>query len=160
MTLVHGIGVAGLGLAAVVAAWLDLHRRVVPNWLCGATALCGLAYGYAASGMAVAAFALIHAVLALLVGMVLFALRLVGGGDAKFYAAVAAWFSLTEGFALLLAVALSGGVLAVLTWPPLRRRRRLREGNGIGTPDADAFQMVPYAVAIGVGGVVALLLAG
>ncbi|MDE2621069.1 MAG: prepilin peptidase [Sphingomonadales bacterium] len=158
MTLIHGIGVAGLGLAAVAAAWLDLHRRVVPNWLCGATALGGLAYSYAASGPAAAGFALLHAVLALLVGMVLFALRLVGGGDAKFYAAVATWFSLAQGFTLLLLVALSGGVLAVLSWAPLRRRRR--ERDRIGSREAEAFLMVPYAVAIGVGGVIALLLAG
>lgn len=159
MSLIHGIGVAGLGLAAVVAAWLDLRRRVVPNWLCGATALGGLAYSYAASGPAVAGFALVHAVLALLVGMVLFALRLVGGGDAKFYAAVAAWFSLAQGFTLLLAVALSGGMLTLLAWVPLRRRRRER-GERIGHGEAEAFLMVPYAVAIGAGGVIALLLAG
>jgi prepilin peptidase CpaA len=90
--------------------------------------------------------------------MVLFALRMVGGGDAKFYAAVAAWFSLAQGFTLLLAVALSGGILTLLAWVPLRRRRRERERIGHG--EAEAFLMVPYAVAIGVGGVIALLLAG
>lgn len=156
MSLLHAGGVITLALAALTAAWLDLRRRIVPNWLCAATALGGLAFSYATGGPTIAALALAHAVIALLIGMVLFALRLVGGGDAKFYAATAAWFSFAQGFKLLLAVALAGLVLTLVVWWPLRRRRAARSHEVM--EGGEALLMVPYAVAIGAGGVLTLLL--
>ena len=52
-------------------------------------------------GAAAAPSALLHAALALLVGMVLFRLGAVGGGDAKFYAAAALALPLGQALFLL-----------------------------------------------------------
>jgi prepilin peptidase CpaA len=82
----------------------------------------------------------------LAVGTPLFAAGKLGGGDVKLFAAAALWFDLLGAAGLLLAVALSGGVLALLvllartlTWSEGARRRvvMLRPGGGI-----------PYGVAI------------
>jgi prepilin peptidase CpaA len=76
-------------LLAAAGAYLDIRHRRLPNWLCAALALA------AATGLALWAgadalpWAMLHAAMALVVGMLLFAAGLIGGGDAKFYAAAA-----------------------------------------------------------------------
>src|SRR5690606_7702139 len=75
--------------AAGLGAFLDLRDRRLPNWLCAVLAVAaagGLAYS---AGFETLAWAFLHAVLALAVGMVLFRFGAIGGGDAKFYAAAA-----------------------------------------------------------------------
>lgn len=49
----------------------------------------------------------------LVLGMVCFALRFMGGGDAKLIAAAALWFDKNGFFALLIYTALAGGVLTL-----------------------------------------------
>ena len=86
--------------AAGLGAFFDLRDRQLPNWLCAVLAVAaagGLAY---TAGPEPLAWAFLHAVLALVVGMVLFRLGIIGGGDAKFYAAAA--FAVPFGQALVL----------------------------------------------------------
>jgi prepilin peptidase CpaA len=92
----------------------------------------------------------------LAVGTPLFAAGKLGGGDVKLFAAAALWFDLLGAAGLLLAVALSGGVLALLvllartlTWSEGARRRVvvLRPGGGI-----------PYGVAIAAGALITMAL--
>ncbi|MEP6867711.1 MAG: hypothetical protein ABJA20_04280 [Novosphingobium sp.] len=56
---------------------------------------------------------------ALVAGMILFAMQVVGGGDAKFYAALAAWMPLAFSGALAITIALAGFVLLIV-WFSLR----------------------------------------
>jgi len=143
---------AGLLLALLLAigAWLDAVRRRLPNWLCLATALAGLAGAALLHGAAAAFSGLGHAVLALLVGMVLFRFGLIGGGDAKFYAAAATWFTLPQAARLLLAVSLSGLALFLL-WFTYRRLTGRKIVRAAAT-DADRF---PYGIAISAGALLA-----
>ena len=92
----------------------------------------------------------------LAVGTPLFAAGKLGGGDVKLFAAAGLWFDLLGAAGLLLAVALSGGVLALLIllartlkWSEAARRRVvvLRPGGGI-----------PYGVAIAAGALIAMAL--
>ncbi len=85
----------------------------------------------------------------LVAGMVLFKFGLWGGGDAKIYSALAAWFPLSQALDLLLATALAGFVLVAISWvvAMLRHKREL-----LGS--------LPYGVAIGAGGVATMALAG
>ena len=78
--------------------------------------------------------------------MALFAAGLFGGGDAKFYAGMAAYFPLSAGFSLLLYVAIAGGILA-LGW--IVGRRML--GGKFAEPKG-AYAKLPYGVAIAAGG--------
>lgn len=148
------LGFGVLILCCLVAAWLDVTQRRIPNWLCAITALAGLiaAAVLAPSWWTVGSHAL-HMGVALLGGMALFAMGIFGGGDAKFYAAVAAWFPLGMAVLLLIDVALCGLVLLVLwfTW------RRLR-GLPIRKPQGTSFDGLPYGLAIGAGAVTTVLL--
>lgn len=133
-------------VALATAGWWDVAQRRVPNWLAAVTMLAGLGFAVATGGGQQALWHLAHAVLALMAGMGLFALGWWGGGDGKFYAAVAAWFPLQSGYSLLLAIAAAGLVLVVCSFAGRRLAGR--------KVDRDA-RALPYAVAIS-GGAAAL----
>ncbi len=139
-------------MLVLVGAWLDTSYRRLPNWL----ALMLLFYGLAHCMFAGDFYGLIsgfgHALIALIVGMVLFRFGLIGGGDAKFYAGAAAYFVLPDGLRLLLAVSLAGLAL-VLVWFVLRRAM----GKKVSKVDDDHSKF-PYGIAIAAG-VIALAFA-
>ncbi len=142
--------IANLGLAAqcCVAAYMDFRHRQLPNLLCLSVLGTGIVAGLITHDLTWVGLSLAHAVLALLVGIALFAGKVIGGGDAKFYAAVAAWLPLTYGFLMLGAVAACGLVLA-LAWFPVRARIAAL------APDpatAKEFRKVPFGLAIAAGG--------
>ena len=144
-------GLAVYAALAAYAAWSDLARRLLPNWLCALACLAGLVFALLAGGWPAFGWALLHGLVALLVGMGLFAARLIGGGDAKFYAAVAAWFPLSRAPLLLFATSLAGLVLTLAMWRRLKRRSPHTPGEA-----ADRLAQVPYGVAIAIGGLATL----
>lgn len=144
---------AVLTLACATAGWLDVMYRRIPNWLCALTAIAGLIIAALSllDDAGIVSHAL-HMLAALAVGIALFAIRVVGGGDAKFYAAIAAWFPLGEAGRLLIHVSLSG--LAILiVWFVYRRIR----GYPMVKRGATGFDALPYGLAIGAGAIVAML---
>src|SRR5262245_7016399 len=98
---------AGAGLGAI----LDLKERRLPNWLCALVAIAGDVGIAFSESSAIVPWTLVHAALALAVGMMLFRLGMIGGGDAKFYAAAACAVPLNQGLYLLGWVSVSGLVL-------------------------------------------------
>ena len=94
----------------------------------------------------------------LVLGMICFALRFMGGGDAKLIAAAALWFDKTGFFALLVYTALAGGVL---TLGLLAARKTF----WFYAPKAPAWLQkhlepkgdIPYGIAICVGGLFAIV---
>jgi prepilin peptidase CpaA len=103
----------------------------------------------------------IHFGLALGVGMILFAMRWVGGGDAKLYAACALWFDLQTGIQLLFLVSMSGLLLLalMLATRKLRKDRATKISRDPATGKKPQMQM-PYGVAIAVGTLATLYLTG
>jgi prepilin peptidase CpaA len=92
----------------------------------------------------------------LAIGTPMFAAGKLGGGDVKLLAAVGLWFAFAGALWLILAVALAGGLLALVVlilrafgWSEEIRRRvvLLRPGGGI-----------PYGVAIAAGALIAMAL--
>ena len=148
------IATAGLVLLAVAGAVLDLTTRRLPNWLSLSLAVSGLAYALAAHGAAGAGSGLLHGLAALAIGMVLFRIGAIGGGDAKFYSGIATWFALAEGARLLLSVSLSGLALFAAWFAARRLMGRKVVRNS--TSDADKF---PYGIAIAAGAILARLTA-
>jgi prepilin peptidase CpaA len=136
-----------LAACALVGAWLDISQRRIPNWLCLVTMVAGLAFAVMTGGAGALLSPLAHAAIALVVGMILFRIGWIGGGDAKFYAACAAWFPLGLGPRLIGMVSLAG-LVVILGWFAYRqmsgKRRRASSGD---------FAMVPYGVAVAVGSV-------
>ena len=95
-------------------------------------------------------------VAALAIGTPLFGRGILGGGDVKLMAATFAWFNLSGAPNLLLAIALAGGVLALLVialrslnWSEKARQRAvvLQRRGGI-----------PYGVAIAAGALITMAL--
>lgn len=134
-----------LTILAGCGAWLDWHERRLPNWLCVATLGAGLAVTIIETGLVALPSHGLHAGLALVTGMALFHQGLIGGGDAKFYASVAAWFPLGAGFQLVFAVALAGLFLIAALWLLFWRDK---PSGTEGQP-----RTVPYGVAIAVGAI-------
>ena len=150
MTVLQITGGVLLAAIAATGAYFDLRTRRLPNWLSLAGLIAGLAFGLAVGGWIAAAMALLHALIALIVGAGLFALGGIGGGDAKFYAALAAWFPLQAGLGLLVSVSLTG-LLLLIAWLPYRQRL-MRADSGVAS-DSD-FRKLPYGVAIAVGALI------
>jgi prepilin peptidase CpaA len=148
--LVAALGV--LGLACVTAAWLDLKFRRIPNWLCVATAATGLVAAFWFGSFPALGSHVLHMFAALVGGMLLFGLGVFGGGDAKFYAAVAAWFALGKAWLLMMAVAMCGLVLLIV-WFTYRRLA----GYPVRKKDGAGFDGLPYGIAIGAGAMAVLL---
>ena len=104
-----------IGGVIVFAAVSDAATLTIPNWisltLLGLFPLVAVASGIGLAGVG------IHLAIgfaALLIGMVLFAFNLVGGGDAKFLAAVSLYVGVPALMPFLVNVALAGGVLAMV----------------------------------------------
>jgi prepilin peptidase CpaA len=147
-----------LPILAILAALEDLTSYTIPNWislaLSAAFALAALAVSLPmpALGAHVAA-----GFVALVAGMVMFALGWVGGGDAKLLAACCLWFGWPGDREFLLDTALAGGAFALLLM--VTRGQMVRPflpllGGWAGkltTPGAPA----PYGVAIALGALIA-----
>jgi len=132
----------GLAIALLFAAFTDLRRRQIDNWLNAGIALAAPLFWWASGlslwpgvamqlGVALAAFAVLAG---------LFALKMMGGGDVKLLTALALWIEPSWFLKLLIVMALAGGILTILVgaWHVMRRQR-----------DRIA---VPYGVAIAAGG--------
>jgi prepilin peptidase CpaA len=127
----------------------DLWRLQIEDWLSAGVAL-GAFIGLAVVGPAAALWQnLLLSALVLGVGTLLFRRGWMGGGDVKLLAACALWFDLAQGWKMLLAVVLAGGlesllimILRLLPWSEGFRRHVawLQTAEGL-----------PYGVAIAAG---------
>ena len=141
-----------LAIALLVAAFTDIRRRQIDNWLNGAIAAGAPLYWWA-SGLSLwpgVAWQVGVAFLTLIVLAGLFALRAMGGGDVKLLTALALWIQPLWFVRLLIGMSLIGGVLTIAlgTWHVIRRRKeRLAVPYGVAISSAAlwvlALQFVP-----------------
>ena len=133
---------AGLAIALLVAAFTDIRRRQIDNWLNAGIALAAPLFWWSSGlqlwpdvaiqmGVALAAFVI-------LAGM--FALRMMGGGDVKLLVALALWIKPEWFLQLVIMMALVGGVLTIVMagWHLMRRQQHKLA--------------IPYGVAISIAG--------
>lgn len=147
-----GLDIAKWGLVAAAlslvlfAAFLDIRRFVIPNWISLSVLALGLIYVVVADAPHWTGHGL-AALLVFAVGVVLFALRLLGGGDVKLMTAISLWsgFDFLMGFSVV--TALAGGALSLFY---LVRAIRGHKADGVG---AVLKARIPYGVAIAAGGV-------
>ena len=99
----------------VLAAFLDLRSRRIPNWLTGAGVVAGLGVSAFFSGWVGLQNGLLGMLLALVVYGFLFALRAMGGGDVKLMAAVGAFTGPQPWLYIFAITSVVGGVFAVIT---------------------------------------------
>lgn len=143
-----------LALGAVT----DLVSYRIPNWIPGALiALFAIAVPLAGMPLDQAGLHVLVFTGALLFGMALFAFNLVGGGDAKFFAAIALWMGPAVILKYFVVFALTGGAFAILLLM-LRRfalpafTARISFINQLMLPTAG----MPYGVALGIGALIVL----
>ena len=149
------LAISVLGLTGACAIWSDVSRRRLPNALCLVVAVLGMAALLYSGGLTLAGSGLLHGFIALVIGIALFGAGIVGGGDAKYYAAVAVWFPLSLATTLLLLVS-AAGLILFIGWFFWRRLRGIKIQRKSAN-DADKF---PYGVAIAIGAVAAALVPG
>lgn len=163
-----------LSLLLGLAAWLDIRHRRIPNTVVVAVALLWLPYATGGGLLAVAA-AVVTAVVALGVGIAVWRLGWLGGGDVKLVAALSLWAGPAHTPELLLVIALGGGVLAmavgaaqhpmlvpIVTLVQIEAARRLPAIPGLNgrsriaiapaTGAATGMGTIPYGVAVAFGG--------
>jgi prepilin peptidase CpaA len=122
------IAALGFGALLVAASWCDVSRLRIPN-LIPAALIALFALQSLLGGSVAAPLEHLQAMgFALLVLVPLFALNTLGGGDVKLLAAVALWLGTGKLAALLILVAIVGGVFA-LFWLALRRLMRAGVGD-------------------------------
>lgn len=143
--LTSGIALVLMACLAGYGAWTDITRRHLSNWLSLATLIAGLVIAAMVTTPDQFFSHLGHFAVALAIGLALFATGVWGGGDGKFYAAVAAWFPIGAFFNLVFSISMVG--LVMLTVLIVKSRGRLLRKDSKG---------VPYGVAIGIGAFLAL----
>lgn len=107
------LGALATGL--LIAAFTDLRRREIDNWLTAAIALAAPLF-WISSGLPLGSvgmqLAIALATFIVLVG--LFALNLMGGGDVKLLTALSLWIAPLWYLKLIIVMALVGGVLTLV----------------------------------------------
>jgi len=104
-------------LAALMGAgiWFDATQRRLPNVLVIATLVGGALTAMVEFGPSALGSNALHCAVALAITVALYAIGWIGAGDAKFYAAVAAWFPISQALDMLLMISVLGLAL-VLVW--------------------------------------------
>jgi prepilin peptidase CpaA len=143
-------------LVIVAAAW-DATTFTIPNWISAAAVLLFFPIAFALHlPMPPFIGAVIVGVLALGLGILMFSVGWIGGGDAKLFAACALWLGWPSVLPFMLWTSAAGGALAVLL---LWGRKLAGYYPGVGPawfarlmqPGED----VPYGLAIAVGALAA-----
>ncbi|MEZ5708256.1 MAG: prepilin peptidase [Blastomonas sp.] len=139
--LVYGLA-GGLAIALLHAAYTDLKRREIENWLCAGIALAAPLFWWASGlspwpdmaiqlGVGLATFGLFA---------IFFAMGAMGGGDVKLLAAIALWLPWQVLVVLIVIMSILGGLLTLVM--AIEHRIRRRKGQ----------LEVPYGVAIALAG--------
>ena len=137
----------------VMAAFGDVASFRIPNTLNIALACLYLPTAIAAgSGLETIGWHLGAGALVLVIGIILFALKWLGGGDVKLVAAAACWTGFTGLPGLLIFMALAGGVLALVLLAVRRLLRDRIDRSSRYSRILGQTRDVPYGVAIAIGG--------
>ena len=131
-------------LATLEDGWRLRISNILPLGVAAAGIIAILVVGLSAS---IWQNALLFAV-TLLVGSLAFGARLLGGGDVKLLAACMIWFDLRSGWQLVMAIAIAGGLLAIVILAARQFTRGLRDSRWIVLRPKGG---IPYGIAIGFG---------
>ncbi|MGE5564594.1 MAG: prepilin peptidase [Parcubacteria group bacterium] len=146
-------------LLVIMAAMKDATTFTIPNWISIALVVAFYPVALALHApLSLIGTCTLVGLAALLVGLVMFALNWIGGGDAKVLAASALWIGWPAVLPFVLATAVAGGALALLLLEMRSTLLRPWFERGppwiarLATEGGDA----PYGVAICVGALFAL----
>lgn len=131
--------------AMCATLWLDVTRYTIPNWLVGSLLFLYPVAVYVSPQPIAWEMALAGMAIVFLAGSVIFALRVMGGGDIKLITVLALWVGWKGLLDFIFLFAIIGGVFSIFvligrrvaTYLPLKAPRLLQKGAPI-----------PYGVAI------------
>ena len=158
-SLVGGVCfVAGLAFASVT----DIRSRRIPNKLVGWLALLGLAFGVITLPVPVGVMrSLVAGTLGFALWIPFYALRMLGAGDVKLFAAASCWLAPSQVFSAALVSAFAGGILSIaglvlahgLALTTFRITHITRDPRLLFTPlgVAPGRKTLPYGVAMAIG---------
>jgi prepilin peptidase CpaA len=132
---------AALAIGLLIAAFTDLRRREIDNWLTAAIAI-GAPLFWLASGTSLldVGFHVGIALVTFLILLALFAFNLMGGGDVKLLTALSLWIAPMWFVKMIVVMALLGGGLTLIFG-----------GHHLLTKKTGPVQ-VPYGIAISAAG--------
>ena len=142
----------------------DLRWRIIPNWLTGPSILLGLGLHTVMNQFTGFLFSLEGAAVGLGLFVILYVCGWMGAGDVKLFAAVGSFLGPAQTISAAIAVALVGGLLALVVlgfhhgwrktalwlWSYVQAMLLTRSVQAVA-PVQGAAPKVPYAVAIGLG---------
>jgi prepilin peptidase CpaA len=141
------------GILAVLA-WTDLTLRRLPNTWVSAYALLFLPYAWAIDmEWMQLSWHVTVGLFALMLTVVLFVMRIMGGGDVKLWGALLLWVGPQGAIAAVFIATVSGALLGVFGWMASQILKRSRKPRG-----APLFRMlsaargVPYGVGLAIAG--------
>ncbi len=152
--LLNGVVLSVFLLLLFAASVCDVLTRRIPNALTASMAILGVFVCWFGRGPASLQAGLLAAGGSFVLGMTLLALRVMGGGDVKLFAAASLWLGPALSITAALATAIAGGVVAVyfLRTAEVRNavaaRSKFSQFQLDDEPDDDR---VPYGIAISVG---------
>lgn len=142
-------------LLLVAAAVCDLRTREIPDAIPLALCLVGAGFAIASGGGAAALAASAMAAGVFAVGLALFRLGQLGGGDVKLMAATMFWLPPSHAPDFLVATAIAGGAICLTV--AAARFLSVSRAEGFGPALAAARSATaPYGLAIAAGGLAAL----
>ena len=157
MEVLQLVLLAILPALVIVGGLKDLTTMKIPNWISGLLILgflpaaLALGLGPMAIGMHLAV-----GVAALLIGLGLFGLNLLGGGDVKLMAAACLWLGLSGSGVFVLATAVVGGVFSLaLLVSRVWLQPYVGAGPGWLVQLMEPKGHIPYGVAIAAGALIA-----
>jgi prepilin peptidase CpaA len=152
------MAIAGFALLMFVASMKDVTSFTIPNWISLALGGIFLCVGWWALPLSEFALHLGVGLGALVLGVLLFAFRWVGGGDAKLFAAGALWMGFENLSEFLIWTGLFGGALTLILM--LVRAVPMLPVHVLSLPWVgellDREKDVPYGVAIAAGAIYVL----
>lgn len=150
------LALAAFAGLVLYAACSDIARLIIPNWVSIAlAAVFPISALIAGAPLAEIGLHFLFALGVLALGFVLFQFNIIGGGDAKLFAAVSIWTGYTAFMPFIMWTVIAGGVMALIlltarqlmpagSYPPVVDHL-LKKQNGI-----------PYGVAIMFGALMAI----
>lgn len=139
------------------AAYRDVRYRLIPNKLTALIAILGVAHLFVVDDLLFGVGTLAAAFLILLVTFLLFAGRIIGGGDVKLLTATVLVIGYRDLYSFLVIMAICGALLAIPVII-MRSPLPLYLGSRLGSIIATTKPSVPYGVAIAAGAIATLFL--
>jgi prepilin peptidase CpaA len=159
--MLQTLSISLLPALMIVAAMTDVTSFRIPNWLTATIAILFVPMAFA-TGMPIADFGwhLAGGLILFVIGYLMFAVGIFGGGDAKLMAAAGLWFGTDLTVPFLLMTAIAGGALAVAvsSWSAFMVMWEIHGGDQRPVMDRQLKKIkpkLPYGFAFAVGAILA-----